>query len=109
MFFYTIIDEWKLEEYADAALWGKADEVLSVLETYFHARIIPDQTLIIFDEIQMCERALTSLKYFAEEASEYHVIAAGSILRRIRSWRRNCTRMPCRNTGITVSPEECLP
>ena len=58
----------------------KADEVLSVLETYFHTRIIPDQTLIIFDEIQMCERALTSLKYFAEEAPEYHVIAAGSLL-----------------------------
>lgn len=39
-----------------------------------------DNTLIIFDEIQMCERALTSLKYFSEEAPEYHVMAAGSLL-----------------------------
>ena len=37
-------------------------------------------TLIIFDEIQLCERAVTSLKYFFEEAPEYHVIAAGSLL-----------------------------
>lgn len=37
-------------------------------------------TLIVFDEIQLCERALTSLKYFCEEAPEYHVIAAGSLL-----------------------------
>ena len=37
-------------------------------------------TLIVFDEIQLCERAVTSLKYFCEEAPEYHVIAAGSLL-----------------------------
>lgn len=58
----------------------RANTILSVLERYYHTRIIPDQTLIIFDEIQMCERALTSLKYFAEEAPEYHVIAGGSLL-----------------------------
>lgn len=58
----------------------KADAILSVLEKYYHTQIIPDETLIIFDEIQMCERALTSLKYFAEEAPEYHVIAGGSLL-----------------------------
>lgn len=57
-----------------------AEAVLKVLERYYHARIIPDETLIIFDEIQMCERALAALKYFAEEAPEYHVIAAGSLL-----------------------------
>ena len=56
------------------------DPVIRVLEKYFHTTAIPDETLIIFDEIQMCERALTSLKYFAEEAPEYHVIAAGSLL-----------------------------
>lgn len=58
----------------------RADVILSVLEKYYQTRIIPDQTLLIFDEIQMCERALTSLKYFAEEAPEYHVIAGGSLL-----------------------------
>lgn len=57
-----------------------ADAVIQLLEKYFHTRIIPGESLIIFDEIQMCERALTSLKYFAEEASEYHLIAAGSLL-----------------------------
>ena len=56
------------------------DPVIKVLEKYFHTTVVPDETLIIFDEIQMCERALTSLKYFAEEAPEYHVIAAGSLL-----------------------------
>lgn len=42
--------------------------------------IFPGDTLIIFDEIQACERALTSLKYFQEKAPEYHIIAAGSLL-----------------------------
>lgn len=42
--------------------------------------ILRGDTLIIFDEIQSCERALTSLKYFCEEAQEYHIIAAGSLL-----------------------------
>jgi len=41
---------------------------------------ITHNTLIIFDEVQECPRALTSLKYFNEEASEYHIIAAGSLL-----------------------------
>lgn len=42
--------------------------------------ILNGETLIIFDEIQACERALTSLKYFCENAPEYHIIAAGSLL-----------------------------
>ena len=42
--------------------------------------IIKEQTLIVFDEVQLCERALTSLKYFCELAPEYHVIVAGSLL-----------------------------
>jgi hypothetical protein len=50
------------------------------LEKYYHTTIFPRKTLIIFDEIQMCERALTSLKYFAEEMPEIHIIAAGSLL-----------------------------
>ncbi len=39
----------------------------------------PNKTLIIFDEIQEAERALTSLKYFRENAPEYHIVAAGSL------------------------------
>lgn len=42
--------------------------------------ILKGDTLIIFDEIQACERALTSLKYFCENAPQYHIIAAGSLL-----------------------------
>ncbi len=56
------------------------ERILGFLQEYFSERITPGETLIIFDEIQACERALTSLKYFAEEAPEYHVAAAGSLL-----------------------------
>ncbi len=56
------------------------DRIIRLLEEYFHQKIIPDETLLIFDEIQECERALTSLKYFCEEAPEYHIAAAGSLL-----------------------------
>ena len=42
--------------------------------------IIKEKTLVVFDEAQLCERALTSLKYFCESAPEYHVVAAGSLL-----------------------------
>jgi predicted AAA+ superfamily ATPase len=43
-------------------------------------KIEPEKTLIILDEIQFCGEALTSLKFFCEEASEYHVACAGSLL-----------------------------
>ena len=42
--------------------------------------ITPGNTLIILDEIQNAPKALESLKYFCEEAPEYHIIAAGSLL-----------------------------
>ena len=42
--------------------------------------IKPEKTLIIFDEIQECSDALNSLKYFQEEANEYHIVCAGSLL-----------------------------
>ncbi len=42
--------------------------------------IVREKTLIVFDEVQLCERALTSLKYFCEEAPDYHIIVAGSLL-----------------------------
>ena len=43
-------------------------------------KIIPQKTLIIFDEIQECPNALNSLKYFCEETPEYHIACAGSLL-----------------------------
>lgn len=42
--------------------------------------IVTEKTLIVFDEVQLCERALTSLKYFCEDAPDYHIIVAGSLL-----------------------------
>ena len=43
-------------------------------------KINPETTLIIFDEVQESPDALNSLKYFCEEASDYHIVAAGSLL-----------------------------
>lgn len=43
-------------------------------------KISPETTLIIFDEIQDCPQVINSLKYFCEEANEYHIICAGSLL-----------------------------
>ena len=57
------------------------ERIIKVLEQYFNAQIEVSETLIFFDEVQLCERAFTSLKYFAEIAPEYHIIAAGSLLR----------------------------
>ncbi|MDO4552394.1 MAG: ATP-binding protein [Bacillota bacterium] len=56
------------------------EKLLRYLEASTGERIIPGETLIILDEIQSCERALTSLKYFCEETPEYHIAAAGSLL-----------------------------
>ncbi len=54
--------------------------LIPVLSHVSGQTITKGKTLIVFDEVQLCERALTSLKYFCEEAPEYHVIAAGSLL-----------------------------
>ncbi len=54
--------------------------VVELISMIAGEKIIPGKTLIIFDEIQECPEALNSLKYFKEKASEYHVIAAGSLL-----------------------------
>lgn len=56
------------------------ERLLRYLEASTGERIIPGETLIIFDEIQSCERALTALKYFCEETPEFHIAAAGSLL-----------------------------
>lgn len=57
-----------------------AKYIINKLELFYGEKIIPKETLIFFDEIQDNERALSSLKYFCEDANEYHVIAAGSLL-----------------------------
>lgn len=56
------------------------DRLVKELALYCEQPIIPGKTLMIFDEIQECEEALNSLKYFCEDAPQYHIIAAGSLL-----------------------------
>lgn len=54
--------------------------IIELLSMIAGEKIVPEEALIIFDEIQECPDALNSLKYFKEKANEYHVIAAGSLL-----------------------------
>lgn len=56
------------------------DRILKELALFTDVPIEAGKTLIIFDEIQASEGALNSLKYFCEDAPQYHVIAAGSLL-----------------------------
>ena len=54
--------------------------IIELLSMIAGEKILPEDTLIIFDEVQECPNALNALKYFKEKANEYHVIAAGSLL-----------------------------
>lgn len=54
--------------------------LIPVLSRISGITITKKSTLIVFDEVQLCERALTSLKYFCENANDYHIIVAGSLL-----------------------------
>lgn len=54
--------------------------IIELLSMIAGEKILPGETLIIFDEVQECPEALNALKYFKEKANDYHVIAAGSLL-----------------------------
>ena len=56
------------------------NRIIKELTLYCDVPLIPGKTLLIFDEIQECEEALNALKYFCEDAPEWHIIAAGSLL-----------------------------
>ncbi len=56
------------------------ERIIKELALFSRVPLIPGETLLIFDEIQECEAALNSLKYFYEDAPQYHIIAAGSLL-----------------------------
>jgi len=56
------------------------NRIVELLSLISGQKIYPNNTLIIFDEIQECPEALNSLKYFNEKANEYHIISAGSLL-----------------------------
>lgn len=90
-----ILKQFGEENYEDVAYFNfdHDEELYNIFEntknpqrileqlTFIHKKAIrPEKTLIIFDEIQECPNALNSLKYFQEEANEYHVVCAGSLL-----------------------------
>ena len=56
------------------------DYLIPILSHIAGQTVVREKTLIVFDEVQLCERALTSLKYFCEDAPDYHIIVAGSLL-----------------------------
>jgi uncharacterized protein len=68
----------KLGQYFENTLDPK--QLLKIISIHSETEIEPANTLLFFDEIQECPKALNSLKYFCEEANEYHVVAAGSLL-----------------------------
>ena len=58
----------------------QTDRIIIGLELYSGKKINPENTLLIFDEVQEVPRALTSLKYFCEDSPQYHIVCAGSLL-----------------------------
>ena len=56
------------------------ENILLGINVLTNVQITPNDTLIILDEIQECERALNTLKFFKENAPDYHIMAAGSLL-----------------------------
>ncbi len=67
-----------LKELFEGSLIPEA--ILENIGLYFGKKILKKDTLIFFDEIQICPKAITSLKYFYEQSPEYHIISAGSLL-----------------------------
>lgn len=78
MIYVNFEQDEKIIPYFESSI--SPEEIIKVLEKFYNQKIIPYETLIFFDEVQNCNRALTSLKYFAEQAPEYDIIAAGSLL-----------------------------
>ncbi|MBP7073952.1 MAG: ATP-binding protein [Rhabdochlamydiaceae bacterium] len=76
--YFNFEKDEKLEGYFKETLDPK--QLIQILGIHAELDIQPHNTLIIFDEIQECPKALNSLKYFCEEAGNYHIAAAGSLL-----------------------------
>ena len=56
------------------------DRILQTLMLASGQKILPEKTLIIFDEVQDCPKVINSMKYFCENAPQYHIACAGSLL-----------------------------
>ena len=78
MAYFNFEKDEKLSQYFKGTLDPK--QLIKTLSIHAEIEIKPYKTLLIFDEIQECPKALNSLKYFCEEANEYHIAAAGSLL-----------------------------
>jgi len=80
---YSNVAYFNFEETKDLEMIFKPDldpnRILDDLRLRYHSEISSD-TLLIFDEIQICGAALTAMKYFYEKAPQYHVICVGSLL-----------------------------
>jgi predicted AAA+ superfamily ATPase len=55
-------------------------DIVREIELYFQKPFSPENTIFFFDEIQDCEQAIASLKFFAESKKQYHIVCAGSLL-----------------------------
>jgi len=82
--FYEYVAEFNFEKIPELSeIFEKTKEVRRIvneLALFTNVPIVPGKTLIVFDEIQECSEAFNSLKYFFEDAPEYHIVAAGSLL-----------------------------
>ena len=78
MAYFNFEKDEKLSQYFKGTLDPK--QLIKTLSIHAEIEIKPYKTLLILDEIQECPKALNSLKYFCEEANEYHIVAAGSLL-----------------------------
>lgn len=82
--YYKNVAYFSMEESGDIPAVFERDlnpeRIIRELSALSGVSILPHDTLLIFDEIQASEKALTSLKYFSERAPQYHVAAAGSLL-----------------------------
>ena len=56
------------------------EKIIEKLSIYLETKILPEKTLLIFDEVQSSPETLNSLKYFNEKANQYHIATAGSLL-----------------------------
>ncbi len=80
--FFIELNLEKMQTYAQIFAGNlDANTVLRQITLFTQQDVIPGRTLIFIDEIQCCEKALTALRYFYEEAPEVHVIAAGSLVK----------------------------
>ena len=74
----NFLEEESFRSFFDNSL--NPESIISKIEIYFDTKIDISKTVFFFDEIQVCERAISSLKFFAESKSRYRIIVAGSLL-----------------------------